>query len=71
MRKQVYMTAVAVMAGVLLASGCSKNQDEMPSSSVPQTETATESEASLRQRQPRHRQRNQQKPGAIICFREQ
>ena len=46
MRKQVYMTAVAVMAGVLLASGCSKNQDEMPSSSVPQTETATESEAS-------------------------
>ena len=39
MRKQVYMTAVAVMAGVLLASGCSKNQDEMPSSSVPQTET--------------------------------
>ena len=36
MRKQVYMTAVAVMAGVLLASGCSKNQDEMPSSSVPQ-----------------------------------
>ena len=39
MRKQVYMTAVAVMAGVLLASGCSKNQDEMPSSLVPQTET--------------------------------
>ena len=39
MRKQVYMTAVAVMAGVLLASGCSKNQDEMPSSSVLQTET--------------------------------
>ena len=70
MRKQVYMTAVAVMAGVLLASGCSKNQDEMPSSSVPQTETATESEASS-ERQPRHRQRNQQKPGAIICFREQ
>ena len=47
MRKQVYMTAVAVMAGVLLASGCSKNQDEMPSSLVPQTETATESEASF------------------------
>lgn len=34
MRKQVYMTAVAVMAGVLLASGCSKNQDEMPLSLI-------------------------------------
>ena len=45
MRKQVYMTAAAVMVGVLLASGCSKNQEEAPSSSVPQTETTTESEA--------------------------
>lgn len=45
MRKQVYMAAAAVMAGVLLASGCSKNQEEAPSSSVPQTETTTESEA--------------------------
>lgn len=44
MRKQVYMTAAAVMAGVLLASGCSKNQ-EAPSSSVPQTETTTGSGA--------------------------
>lgn len=45
MRKQVYMTAAAVMAGVLLVSGCSKKQEDAPSSSVQQTETTTESEA--------------------------
>lgn len=70
MRKQVYMTAVAVMAGVLLASGCSKNQDEMPfcrfrRQRQPQNRRHPETETT------RHRQRNQQKPGAIICFREQ
>ena len=45
MRKQVYMTAAAVMAGVLLASGCSKKQEDAPSASVPQTETNEEAKA--------------------------
>lgn len=45
MRKQVYMTAAAVMAGALLASGCSKKQEDAPSSSVPQTETTEEAKA--------------------------
>ena len=66
MRKQVYMTAVAVMAGVLLASGCSKNQDEMPSSSVPQTETATESEASSETEQPAEAGRYHMLQGTVI-----
>lgn len=44
MKKQIYITAVAVMAGVMLVSGCTKKQEEAPSSSVPQTETVTQSE---------------------------
>lgn len=41
MRKHIYTAAAAVMAGMLLASGCSKKQEE---TSVSRTETQTESE---------------------------
>ena len=41
MKKQIYIAAVAVAAGMLLASGCSKKQEE---TSVSRTETQTESE---------------------------
>lgn len=41
MRKQVYMTAAAVMAAMLFASACSKKNEPVPTASS-QTETATE-----------------------------
>lgn len=41
MRKHIYTAAAAVMAGMLLASGCGKKQEE---TSVSRTETQTESE---------------------------
>lgn len=42
MKKQIYIAAVAVAAGMLLVSGCGKKQEEAPS--VSQAETQTESE---------------------------